>query len=124
MKKGRGFTLVEVIIILLIMAIAAVLFVSYLGTSYTRSPIAAGQVNRQYKLIEQMEIITGAYRQALQGGTLDLNTFKTYIDTTYSGSATTELKTINDSTNTYTTATVLLVTLTDGQQTLQSIFTQ
>lgn len=124
MKQGRGFTLIEVIIIMLIMAIAATLFVSYLGTSFTQSPVAAGQVNRQYRLIEQMEIITSEYRQALP--IADLAAFKTsnvdgreFVD-----AANTKIYTITDSTNTYTTQSVLLVTLTDGQQTLQSIFTQ
>lgn len=105
------------------MAIAAAMFVSTMGTSFTQSPVSAGLVNKQYQLIQKMEIITSVYRKELQEGTLNLNTFKTYIDTTYSGYASTELKTISDSTNTFTTNNVLLVTLTDGDQKLQSIFT-
>lgn len=124
MKQAKGFTLIEVIIILLIMAIAATLFVSYLGSSYTRSPAAAGLVKKQYRLIEQMEIITSKYRQALP--IADLEAFKTgNIDgLEFVDAANTKTYTITDSTNTYTTQAVLLVTLTDGQQTLQSIFTK
>lgn len=105
------------------MAIAAAMFVSTMGTSFTQSPASAGLVNKQYQLIQKMELITSVYRKELQEGTLNLNTFKTYIDTIYSGYATTELRTIIDSSNTYTTKNVLLVTLTDGNQKLQSIFT-
>ncbi|PKN77503.1 MAG: hypothetical protein CVU52_00035 [Deltaproteobacteria bacterium HGW-Deltaproteobacteria-10] len=123
MKHSNGFTLIEVIIIMTIMAIAAAMFVSTMGTSFTQSPASAGLVNKQYQLIQKMEIITSVYRKELQEGTLNLNTFKTYIDTNYSGYASTQLMTISDSTSTFTTNNVLLVTLTDGDQKLQSIFT-
>ncbi len=72
MKRSRGFTLIEVIVIITIVAVAAALFASYMGKSFTQSPAAAGLVNNQYKIIQQMEIITSNYRQALQtgGGTI------------------------------------------------------
>ncbi|MGV8059395.1 MAG: prepilin-type N-terminal cleavage/methylation domain-containing protein [Smithellaceae bacterium] len=135
MRHSNGFTLIEVIVIMIIMAIAAALFVSFMGTSYTQSPASAGLVNKQYQLIQQMEILTSNYRQALptDGSTLDLCAFKaTYVDNLQIDG-----KSIVDAANTSctfplssisgaytTTQIVLLVTLTDGQQTLQSIFTQ
>jgi prepilin-type N-terminal cleavage/methylation domain-containing protein len=131
MKHSNGFTLIEVIVTLTIMAIAAALLVSFMGTSFTQSPASAGLVNKQYQLIQQMEILTSNYRQALP--IADLCTFKT----TYVDNLQIDGKSIVDAANTSctfplssisgaytTTQTVLLVTLTDGQQKLQSIFTK
>jgi prepilin-type N-terminal cleavage/methylation domain-containing protein len=128
MKLSRGFTLIEVIVIMTIMAIAAALFASYMGKSFTQSPASVGLVTSQYQLIQKMEIITGKYRQALptDGSTLDLCAFKAanvdgqqFVDT----ANTSCVYPITDTTGTYTTRNALLVTLTDGQQKLQSIFT-
>ena len=128
MKNDRGFTLIEVIVIMIVMAIAAALFASYLGKSFTQSPASAGLVSSQYKLIQQMEIITSKYRQALptDGSTLDLCAFKAanvdgqlFVDAVNTSCT----YTITDTTSAYTTRSALLVTLTDGQQKLQSIFT-
>lgn len=133
MKLNKGFTLIEVIVILTMMAIAAALFASYMGKSFTQSPASAGLVNKQYQIIQQMEIITSIYRQALQtgGGTVDLCTNpatsfkKVNVDgQAFVDAANTSCRTLTDTTSAYITGNVLLVTLTDGQQTLQSIFTQ
>jgi prepilin-type N-terminal cleavage/methylation domain-containing protein len=132
MKPSKGFTLIEVIVIITIMAIAAALLASYMGKSFTQSPASAGLVNNQYKLIQQMEKITSNYRQALQtgGGTLDLCTnpvtsFKAVnVDGQPFVDAANTSCTFTLTSGTYTTRSALLVTLTDGQQKLQSIFTQ
>lgn len=123
MKSSKGFTLIEVIVAITLIAIAAGLFVSYLGTSLTKSPVPAGLVRDQYGLIERMELITNQYRQQLNNGTLTLAAFKTYIDINFAGIATTSIASLPPS-GTYTTQPVLQVTLTNGQQTLLSIFTQ
>jgi prepilin-type N-terminal cleavage/methylation domain-containing protein len=122
MKASKGFTLIEVIVAIIIIAVAAALFISYLGKSFTQSPLSAGLVSNQYSLIQQMELITNEYRQELKNGTLTLAAFKTWVDTNYSGSATTLLTTLTS--GSYTTQQVLQVTLTNGRQTLLSIFTQ
>lgn len=127
MKSYGGFTLIEVIITLTVMAIAATMALTYIGgTSFTKSAVPSGLVGSQYKLIQQMEQITNNYRQALVtgGGTItDLCAFKV---------ASVDGKDFVDAANTvcpYTLTgtsgeyTILLVTLTDGQQKLQSIFT-
>jgi prepilin-type N-terminal cleavage/methylation domain-containing protein len=132
MKTSRGFTLIEVIITLTVMAIACTMVIIYIGTSFNQSAVPAGLVGRQYALIQQMEVITSEYRNRLSNGTLSLATFKSnYIDTNsvlYVDSGNTYIKSINSSGNTYTTGNVLLVTLTNSMssytQTLQSIFTQ
>jgi len=124
MRSSRGFTLIEVIITIIITAIAATLFVAYMGTSFTKSPASSALVNKQYALIQQMELITIQYRQEINNGTLNLTNFKTaYVDTNPNvDSANTFFTTLTS--GTYTTQQVLQVTLKDGDQTLLNIFTQ
>ncbi len=122
MKHSSGFTLIEVIIIITIMAIAAAMFVSSMGKSFTQSPASTGLVNKQYQLIQQMEIITSKYRQALP--IADLCSFKTtYVDGQPFVDAANTSCTYTLTSGTFTTRSALLVTLTDGNQKLQSIFT-
>lgn len=133
MKSSRGFTLIEVIIILIVMSLAATLFISYMGTSFSKSPASANLVDKQYRLIEQMEILTSKYRQALptDGSALDLCAFKTanvdglQIDgkSIVDAANTSCTYPITDTTNTYTTRSALLVTLLYDNQRIQSIFT-
>ncbi len=138
MKSSSGFTLIEVIAIITIVAVSAALFASYMGTAVTQSPASAILVNKQYQLIQQMEIINSRYRNELQkkyenGQTLDLCAFKTtYVDNLKidgksivdaTNTSCSRILTLTGGTDTYTTQNVLLVTLTDGQQTVQSIFT-
>ena len=121
MKKSRGFTLIEVIITITLIAIAAALFVAYIGTSFTQSPVAAGMVSKQYALIQEMEIITSRYRQEISSGTLDLNNFKTYVDAnTYIDSS--AFVTLDS--GSYVTRQVLVVILRYEDQRVMSIFTQ
>lgn len=124
MKSNRGFTLIEIIITIVVIAIAAALFVTSLGKSFTQSSVSSGAVKSQYALIQQMELITIQYRQNINSGTLNLATFKTsnvdgqpYVD-----AANTIMTTLPY--GAYTTQQFLQVTLTDGKQTLLSIFTQ
>lgn len=127
MKDFRGFTLIEVIITIMIVAIAAAGVIGYMGSSFTESVVPAGQVQRQYQLIQRMEIITSQYRNEItNNSSFTLETFKaSYIDNTqYVDDSRTGLITIQDSTNTYTTRSVLRVTLVNGDQTLVSIFTK
>lgn len=137
MKLSRGFTLIEIIITIVIMAVAAALFVAYMGTSVTQSPASAVLVSDQYKLIQKMEELTGKYRQALAsgGGTVaDLcTTFKeNNVDTlvidgvNIADAANTYCTSFTDTTNAYTTTTgnALLVTLSYKGQKLQTVFTK
>jgi prepilin-type N-terminal cleavage/methylation domain-containing protein len=122
MKHSSGFTLIEVIVIMTIMAIAAAMFASSMGTSFTQSPASTGLVNRQYAMIQQMEIITSRYRQALP--IADLCSFKTtYVDGQPFVDAANTSCTYTLTSGTFTTRSALLITLTDGNQKLQSIFT-
>jgi prepilin-type N-terminal cleavage/methylation domain len=132
MKTSRGFTLIEVIVTLTVMAIASTMVITYIGTSVNQSAVPAGLVGRQYALIQQMEVITSQYRNQLNinsgnSGTVNLTTFKTtYIDgNPYVYAANTRGITLTSGSG-YITGNVLLVTLTNGTppQSLQSIFTQ
>jgi prepilin-type N-terminal cleavage/methylation domain-containing protein len=120
MKSKRGFTLIEIIITLTLIAIAGALFVAYMGKSFTQSPVSSGMVAQQYALIQQMELITAKYRNDIRQETLNLGDFKTYVDAI--PGATTSYSQL--SSGAYTTQQVLVVTLTDGDQTVMSIFTQ
>jgi prepilin-type N-terminal cleavage/methylation domain-containing protein len=126
MKSNRGFTLIEIIITITLIAIAAALFVAYLGTGFTKSPVSSGLVQSQYALIQEMELITIQYRNELNNGTLDLTNFKTsYVDINpYVDAPNTLLTTFTSTSGTYTTQQVLQVTLKNGDQALVSIFTQ
>ena len=127
MKFSKGFTLIEVIATVVIMAIAAAALVSIFGELFYGSAVPAGQVQKQYKLIQQMETITSRYRDQVTNNTsFSLSTFKSeYVDgQDYVDSANTGLVPLTSSDSTYTTGNVLKVTLTDGTQTLVSIFTQ
>jgi prepilin-type N-terminal cleavage/methylation domain-containing protein len=128
MKFSKGFTLIEVIITIVIMAVAAAAFLAFFGKAFTGSAVPVGQVWSQYKLIRQMETITSNYRDQITNNTsFSLTAFKTsYIDGKgYDVDDTkTGLITLPSSDGLYTTQNVLRVTLTDGKQTLMSIFTQ
>ena len=127
MKFSKGFTLIEVIMTIVIMAVAAAAFLAFFGKAFTGSAVPAGQVQSQYKLIQQMETITSQYRdQITNNASFSLAAFKSsFIDgTQYVDSTKTGLITLPSSDGLYTTQNVLRVTLTDGKQTLMSIFTQ
>jgi prepilin-type N-terminal cleavage/methylation domain-containing protein len=124
MRYIKGFTLVEVIITILILAIAAAAFVTYFGKAFTGSAIPAGQVQSQYRLIEQMEEITAEYRRRLDLGTLELETFTNdYVDPKLNNPSTATFGHLNAGAFT-TQSPVLQVTLKDGDQTLFSVFTE
>ena len=108
--------MIEVIVTIVILAIAATAFLAYFGRAFTGSAVPAGQVQRQYALIQRMETLTAQYRQGLAAGTLNLAAISCPEGC------------ICNITNTlpgYTTATDhLQVTCSDGEQTVFAIFTQ
>lgn len=128
MKYSKGFTLIEVIITIVIMAIAAAAFLTYFGSSFTGSAKQAGLVQKQYELIQTMEVITSQYRSEITNNpsSFTLAAFKSnYVDTVSNVDNTkTGLIQLSNTSGTYTTQTVLRVTLVNGDQTLMSIFTQ
>jgi prepilin-type N-terminal cleavage/methylation domain-containing protein len=120
MKFSKGFTLIEVIITIIIMAIAAVALLKIFGTAFTGSAVPVGEVQSQYNLIQQMEAITSSYRKELDAGTLtaDWDTFKSSCTGKCTCNPTSTI-------GTYVTQTEhLQVTCRDGNQTLFAIFTK
>jgi prepilin-type N-terminal cleavage/methylation domain-containing protein len=129
MKFSKGFTLIEVIISIIIMAIAAAALLKIFGTAFTGSAVPAGEVQSQYKMIQQMETFTSQYRdQVTNNAAFNLATFEsTYIDGKpyVDGTKTGLIPPLTSSDGLYITQSALLrVTLTDGKQTLTTIFTQ
>jgi prepilin-type N-terminal cleavage/methylation domain-containing protein len=120
MKFRKGFTLIEVIISIVVMAIAAAALLKIFGTAFTGSAVPVGQVSRQYQMIQSMEAITSQYRKELDAGTLTAN-WDTFKSSCTGNCTCTPASTIG----TYTTQTEhLQVTCTDGEQTLFAIFTK
>lgn len=140
MKLSKGFTLIEVIISIMVMAIAAAALLKIYGTAFTGSAVPAGEVQSQYNMIQRMETITSQYRNAVTNNTSftsscvvdSTNTFtlaafkSNCIDgTRFVDSTNTGFITLTDTTNSYTTqSSILQVALTDGKQKLTSLFTQ
>ncbi len=140
MKLSKGFTLIEVIISIIVMAIAAAALLKIYGTAFTGSAVPAGEVQSQYNMIQRMETITSQYRNAVTNNTSftsscvvdSTNTFtlaafkSNCIDgTRFVDSTNTGFITLTDTTNSYTTqSSILQVALTDGKQKLTSLFTQ
>jgi len=129
--SGNGFTLIEVILIVVIMAIAGALLASIMGRSLTGSPLPVQLVNSQYRIIQEMEAINSEYRQQLnQGanGTLDLDTFEAWVTArVLPAGIQANIQRIQIDTGLYggTQQPVLSVTLQDGQgQAVQSFFTR
>jgi prepilin-type N-terminal cleavage/methylation domain-containing protein len=129
---SQGFTLIEVIMTIVVVAIAATLLVTTLGRNLTQSTQNIVLVRGQYQLIEQMEILTSRYRQAISNqATWNVNTFIAdnvtpgtcsncieFVDTTNPPAL------VNLKSGAYTTQPVWRVTLRDGLQSIQAYFSQ
>ncbi len=82
LHNKNGFTLLEIIITLVLVSILGAMFVQFMGPQLTRSPFQVLRVKSQYELIDEIERLTGIYRDELQKDTLVINTFKTtHVDT-------------------------------------------
>jgi len=122
MNISKGFTLIEVIITIVIMAIAAAVSVAYFGKSFTGSAMQAGLVKKQYALIQSMEEITSDYRRRVDAGmdAAGWTEFQTFCTATARCTCTP-----STTIGSYTTAAQhLQVTCVDGDQNLFAIFTQ
>ena len=82
LHNEKGFTLLEAIITLVLVSILGALFFEFMGPQLTGSPFQVVRVKNQYELIQEIEKLTGFYRDELSKGTLDINTFKAaHVDT-------------------------------------------
>ena len=129
-RSRNGFTLIEIIVTLMLIAITAAIMFPVLGTSLVKSPEPITRIENQYRLVEEMDKLTAIYRDALAQDTLNISSFKTNrVDTNpLKDAAGTQFLEDGDQDGIYTnsavTTPILMVTLRLGDQTLCSLFTE
>ena len=74
-RTEDGFSLIEIIAIIIIGAIAAAMFIPFFGTALTRSSESVNIINESFQINEVIADLTAEYRNALNNGTLDLQDF-------------------------------------------------
>jgi len=77
--RARGFTLIEVIIGLVLVAILGTMLVTFMGTSLTESAQIINRVDKTYKLDAVMENITTDYKKLIATDSTPLSTIKNNI---------------------------------------------
>jgi len=134
----EGFTLIEVIITLVVAAILAALFVQFMGSNLTGSPVPAVRTQNHYQLIEIVEKMNIDYINLMNAGdTNALVTLRSHIvagnvvgNNPYFGQYTQVTKFITfDSSNDEQSAetpgsNTLKVTITRNDQTITILFTK
>jgi len=68
LEKQKGFTLIEVIVTIILAALAGVVVFTYLGNALTSSHIPLQQVKGLAEAVEGMEGIIVEYQEYLKGG--------------------------------------------------------
>ena len=129
LQPENGFTLIEIILVLVAAAVLGALLVRVLGVSLTGSPTPVIQVGDQYQVIQAMERITGEYRRQVNANTYNISTFNTAINGFAPGggnvSATrANLSYVNSTGNHNITANVISVTVRRGDQSVQTFFSE
>lgn len=131
-----GFTLLEVIVVLVVASILGSLLVEFMGTSVIRSGNPLVMVQSEFSLNEVMEKMTADYKKLIAENATPLTTFKTYVEngnvasnTPYYGQYTVTTKYITFDVNNTENASasgdkVLKVTISDHGQTLTALFTK
>ncbi|MGD0021425.1 MAG: type II secretion system protein [Smithellaceae bacterium] len=133
----KGFTLLEVIVIMVVAAIAATFLVNFMGPNLTGSSASAVRVSNQYALIGVVEKMNVDYNQLMNVGNPNvLTTLQSHIqagnvvgNNPYFGQYTQTTKFIAfDSSHIEQTAasgtSTLKVTITVSDQTITTLFTQ
>ena len=129
-KSHSGFTLVEIIVTLMLVGITAAIMFPVMGNNLIKSPEPVARTNNQYRLLEEMDKLTGVYRDEIDKESLNLSGFKTtYVDShPLLDAANTQFVTsFIDNGGTYATQasdSILMVTLKLGDQRLRSLFTE
>jgi prepilin-type N-terminal cleavage/methylation domain-containing protein len=130
----KGFTLIEVIIALVVVAILGTLMVSYYQGGIQKSGIPVIWVTQEFQIFQAMERITADYKKALSDGT-SFSSFEATITTANTaGNYGTGLVMTADYINISTGGTIspsdstngliLRVTLQKGDQSVTSLFTK
>ena len=122
-RHQKGFTLIEIIVTLILIAITAAIMFPVLGDSLIKSPEPINRVNTQHVLIQEMDRWNGLYRNAIKGN-FDLASFKSDIDNNASYlDNTSYVNSFNGGAyTTQGTNKILMVTLKKDNQTLYALF--
>ena len=72
-----GFTLIETIATLTLVAILGALFIPYMGTAIIRSGESVQLLKQSFEISQVVEKLTADYRYQIQTDTLDLASFNT-----------------------------------------------
>ena len=131
LQKKNGFTLIEIIVTLILIAITGVVMFPVLRTNLAKSAAPVARVDSQYQLVQEMDRLTARYRDDIRNDSLNINTFKgTYVDTSafvdagntgFVGNG--QITGANGYSN-QSSSNILRVTLLDGDQRLVAYFTE
>ena len=117
-RKHRGFTLIEVIVTIIMAAIAGAVVFAYMGPMLTRSHEPIIMVEDLAEAVDVMEEITAEYQRYLSG---DIN-WASFIAELEDRK--TNLGGINEQDAGLGTYVNLEITVTRGNQTVSALFTQ
>ncbi len=133
-RTSKGFTLIEIIVTLVVVAIMGTMLVVFMGDSLARSVNPITMVQNQNKVNEYMERIVAKYQADIKSKTLDLSALKIWIETSGNYAAYVDSASatpVNFVANTETPCTLgaagcyaLKVTLQKGGITIVGLFTQ
>lgn len=74
---GReGFTLIEVIVVIILSSIVGSLLVTYMGTGFTKSSEPLAALNDNHELVRTIETMNSDYRLKIEQGTFNPDSFK------------------------------------------------
>ncbi|MEW5771891.1 MAG: prepilin-type N-terminal cleavage/methylation domain-containing protein [Thermodesulfobacteriota bacterium] len=137
-RRPFGFTLVEVIVAVVILAAAAAMAGLFASTSMGRGAAGTLSFNDEVALRNALEDITIYYKGQIAAGSMTLPGVAAYVNANHAGlvnDARTGYLSFSDPdadkvytpsavTDTYSAGLTLLVTLTSGDQSLGSLFTE
>ena len=114
-RRQKGFTLLEIIVVIVVGAILASLLVTFMGTAVTRSAVPVNQTRDLGLSVGGIEILTASYA-AYMKGTITWSHFKTECGSYSTVAGGQDL--FNSDFET------IRVSSTNGDQTLTSYFTE
>ncbi len=136
--RGSGFTLIEIILAVVILAAAASMAGLYASTSMGRGATATISFNDELTLRNALEDVTVYYKGQIAAGTMTLAGVVAYVNANHAAlvdDANTGYVSFSDTdgdgtytpssvSDVYSAGTALLVTLTSGDQSLGILFTE